>query len=219
MGADEAKMERVRLQALRLTEGWDKERVRDIVAEVLEEVISPLIYAEALELIHDHSAAGRLICIVSSSPEEIVEPLATMLRIDTYIATRPRIVDGRYTGELDFYCYGVNKPEAIKELAVAKDIDLAGSFAYSDSGYRSAPARGRRQPGGGESRQGAAARCSRARMAHRVVQEPGVAAPAAAHDQTSCRRPGPARGRRSRGPRRCRGPRLVAPEKVPGNSG
>jgi HAD superfamily hydrolase (TIGR01490 family) len=133
MGADEAKMERIRLQASRLTEGWDVERVREIVSEVLEEVISPLIYAEALELIHDHGAAGRLICIVSSSPEEVVEPLAGMLRIDTYLATRPRIVDGRYTGELDFYCYGSSKREAIRELATARDIDLEGSFAYSDS--------------------------------------------------------------------------------------
>lgn len=133
MGADETKMERIRLQASRLTEGWDRERVRQIVTEVLEDVISPLIYAEALELIHDHGAAGRLVCIVSSSPEEVVEPLASMLRIDTYIATRPKIVDGKYTGELDFYCYGKDKPEAITELAADRGIDLAGSFAYSDS--------------------------------------------------------------------------------------
>lgn len=133
MGADEARMERVRLQASRLTEGWDRERVRQIVTEVLEEVISPLIYAEALELIHDHGAAGRLICIVSSSPEEVVEPLAAMLRIDTYIATRPKIIDGKYTGELDFYCYGASKPQAMRELAAHRGIDLEGSFAYSDS--------------------------------------------------------------------------------------
>ena len=133
MGADEAKMERLRLQASRLTEGWERERVRVIVTEVLDEVISPLIYAEALELIHDHDAAGRLVCIVSSSPEEIVEPLATMLRINTYIASRPRIVDGKYTGDLDFYCYGAAKPQAMKELAANKGIDLDGSFAYSDS--------------------------------------------------------------------------------------
>lgn len=133
MGADEAKMDRIRLQASRLTEGWDRERVREIVSEVLEDVISPLIYAEALELIHDHGAAGRLVCIVSSSPEEVVEPLASMLRIDTYIATKPRIIDGKYTGDLDFYCYGANKPKALKELAAARRIDLGGSFAYSDS--------------------------------------------------------------------------------------
>jgi HAD superfamily hydrolase (TIGR01490 family) len=133
MGADEANMERMRTEAAKLTEGWEVDKIKKVVNEVLKEVISPLIYAEALELIHDHHAAGRLVCIVSSSPEEIVEPLARLLRVDRFIASRPQIVDGKYTGELDFYAYGPNKPTAIKELAAELDIDLDNSFAYTDS--------------------------------------------------------------------------------------
>jgi HAD superfamily hydrolase (TIGR01490 family) len=133
MGADEHKMEKMREEAAKLTSGWEQEKVRQVVTEVLEEVISPLIYAEALELIHDHRIAGRLICIVSSSPEEIVEPLARMLDVDRWIATKPKVVDGRYTGELDFYAYGPAKAEAMEQLSLELDIDLAGSFAYSDS--------------------------------------------------------------------------------------
>ena len=133
MGADEEKMERLREEAAKLTSGWEQAKVREVVTEVLEDVISPLIYAEALELIHDHRAAGRLICIVSSSPEEIVDPLARMLEVDRFIATRPKVVDGRYTGELDFYAYGPQKAQAIQELATELGLDLDGSFAYSDS--------------------------------------------------------------------------------------
>jgi HAD superfamily hydrolase (TIGR01490 family) len=133
MGADENKMERLREEAAKLTSGWEQEKVRQVVTEVLEEVISPLIYAEALELMHDHRAAGRLIVIVSSSPEEIVEPMALMLGIDRYIATKPKVVDGRYTGDLEFYAYGPQKAEAIEKIAAELDIDLAGSFAYTDS--------------------------------------------------------------------------------------
>ena len=133
MGADENKMERMREEAAKLTSGWEADKVREVVMEVLGEVISPLIYAEALELIHDHRAAGRLICIVSTSPEEIVEPLAKMLNIDRWIATKPKIVDGKYTGELEFYAYGPGKAAAMEKLAAELDIDLSGSFAYSDS--------------------------------------------------------------------------------------
>ncbi|HWL66265.1 MAG TPA: HAD-IB family hydrolase [Actinomycetota bacterium] len=134
MGADEEKMERMREEAAKLTAGWEADNVRRVVNEVLEEVISPLIYAEALELIHDHRMAGRLICIVSSSPEEIVEPMAGMLDVDRWIATKPAIDDeGKYTGELDFYAYGPHKVTAIKELAEELGIDLEGSYAYSDS--------------------------------------------------------------------------------------
>lgn len=70
MGADEDKMERMRREAARLTEGWEAVKVREVVEEVLDEVITPLIYSEALELLHDHREAGRLVCLVSSSPEE-----------------------------------------------------------------------------------------------------------------------------------------------------
>ena len=133
MGADEEKMERMRTEAAKLTAGWEQEKVRNVVQEVLEDVMSPLIYAEALELMHDHREAGRLICIVSSSPEEVVEPLARMLTVDRYIASKPKIVDGLYTGELDFYAYGPYKAQAIKSLAEELNVDLGGSFAYSDS--------------------------------------------------------------------------------------
>ena len=133
MGADEDKMERMQQEAAKMTQGWDAAKVREVVAEVLEEVISPLIYAEALELIHDHKAAGRLVCIVSSSPEEVVEPLAALVGVERFIASRPRIEDGRYTGALDFYAYGPHKAAAIRTLAEELDADLDRSFAYSDS--------------------------------------------------------------------------------------
>ena len=133
MGADEQKMERMREEAAKLTSGWEVEKVKQVVTEVLEDVITPLIYSEAMALIDEHRAAGRLICIVSSSPEEIVEPLAKMLGVDRWIASKPSIADGKYTGELDFYAYGPGKPEAMNALAAELGIDMSGSYAYSDS--------------------------------------------------------------------------------------
>ena len=44
----------------------------DIVRETLDEVLTPIIYAEALELIEEHKAAGRKTVIISSSPIETV---------------------------------------------------------------------------------------------------------------------------------------------------
>ncbi|MFN2593986.1 MAG: HAD family hydrolase [Actinomycetota bacterium] len=133
MGADEQKMERLRDDAARLTSGWEQKKVRQVVNEVLDEVISPLIYAEALELIAEHREANRLVCIVSSSPGEIVEPLARMVGADEWIATQSEVVDGYFTGKLDFYAYGPHKAEAIQALAERREIDLAGSYAYTDS--------------------------------------------------------------------------------------
>lgn len=134
VGADESKMEEIRSSMLALTRGWQQDHVASIVAETLDEMISPIVFAEALELFEDHHRAGRRVVIVSSSPEEVVKPIGAFLGVDDVIATRAKIDDGgAYTGELEFYAYGPHKADAIKEFAVANDIDLTASYAYSDS--------------------------------------------------------------------------------------
>ena len=107
VGADENKMDRMREAMLALTRGWDQQHVKELVRETLDEVLTPIIYAEALELIDEHRKAGRKTVIISSSPIETVEPLGEHLGVDDVIATRARLdADGRYTGELEFYAYG-----------------------------------------------------------------------------------------------------------------
>ncbi len=134
LGADEERMRKFRESALRITRGWDQERIRTLVSDTLIDVIEPIVYDEALELIREHQRAGRKVFIISASPEEIVEPLGRYLGVDGVIATRARIDDeGRYTGEVDFYSYGPFKAEAILEVANWEDIDLTKSYAYSDS--------------------------------------------------------------------------------------
>ena len=134
LGASEQKLARIRESVLTLTRGWDQARVRDIVRETLEAVVEPIIYAEALELMEAHRAAGRRVFIVSASPEEIVEPLGEYLGVDEAIASRARVDDeGRYTGEMEVYAYGPYKADVMREVAAREGIDLAASFAYSDS--------------------------------------------------------------------------------------
>lgn len=134
LGADEERMARMRTKVLALTAGWDQAHVSSIVAETLEEVIEPIVFDEALQLIEEHRAAGRRVYIISASPEEIVLPLARYLGVDEAIATQARTdAHGRYTGEVAFYAYGPFKAERMAEVAVERDIDLAASYAYSDS--------------------------------------------------------------------------------------
>jgi HAD superfamily hydrolase (TIGR01490 family) len=133
-GADEARMKKMRETSLRLAKGWDQAKVMALVRETLTEVIEPIVYEEALDLIDEHRAAGRNVYIVSASPAEIVTPLAQYLGVDATISTRAQIDDeGRYTGEVEFYAYGPYKALAILELASSEGIDLVESYAYSDS--------------------------------------------------------------------------------------
>lgn len=133
VGADEDTMDRARADLLRITQGWDRAEIERIVEDALEAVIGPIVHVEALDAIRAHRAAGRRVVIVSSSPEEIVAPLGRFIGVDDVVATRAQVVDGVYTGKLDFYCYGQAKADHIRRMAAVEGLDLARSFAYSDS--------------------------------------------------------------------------------------
>ena len=132
-GADEDQTERLRAQLSRMVTGWDVAQVSSIVAATLHESIDPTVYLEAVALIDEHHAAGRDVVVVSASGAEVVGPIAAALGADHVIATRMSVVDGRYTGEIDFYAYGENKALAVTALAEEQGYDLSASFAYSDS--------------------------------------------------------------------------------------
>lgn len=132
-GASPGQMERIREQVTRLCRGWPAERVSQIVSEHLADIIGPLIYDQARSLLDSHRAAGRDVFIVSTSGQEMVGPISHMLGASGTIATRMRIVDGHYTGEIDFYAYGPAKATGVRELAAQRGYNLPACFAYSDS--------------------------------------------------------------------------------------
>ncbi|GAA3817868.1 HAD family hydrolase [Cellulomonas soli] len=132
-GADADQTERLRVQLSRMVTGWDVAQVRQIVARTLHESIDPTVYAEAVALIEEHHEAGHDVVIVSASGSEIVEPIAALLGADHVVSTRMGVAEGRYTGEIDFYAYGENKAQAIRDLAAQQGYDLPASYAYSDS--------------------------------------------------------------------------------------
>lgn len=132
-GADADQIERMRLHLAKMCTGWDVAQVKAIVAEALHEIVDPLVYAEAADLIADHKIRGHDVVIVSASGEELVAPIAAAVGADHTLATRLTVADGKYTGGFDFYCYGENKVAAIAQLAAVEGYDLARCYAYSDS--------------------------------------------------------------------------------------
>lgn len=132
-GADHDQMERMRAHLTDMCAGWDVAQIQSIVAETLHELVEPLIYAEAVDLIADHRIRGHDVVIVSASGEEVVAPIAEALGATHTAATRMEVADGKYTGRVDFYCYGEGKVTAIEKLAATEGYDLARCYAYSDS--------------------------------------------------------------------------------------
>ena len=81
-----------------------------------------------------HRAEGRPLVLATTSPHDLVDPLAEALGFDDVIATRYEEIDGRYTGRLvGRFVWGMGKRDAAREWAAEHGIDLADCHAYSDS--------------------------------------------------------------------------------------
>ena len=132
-GADADTMEALRRRITALCTGWEVAQIRAIVAETLHEIVEPLVYAEATELIAEHRANGDEVVVLSASGLEVVEPIAALVGADRCQATRMAIRNGRYTGEIELYCYGEQKAQAARDIAAARGYRLADCRAYSDS--------------------------------------------------------------------------------------
>jgi putative phosphoserine phosphatase/1-acylglycerol-3-phosphate O-acyltransferase len=115
-------------------------RSRDAVAEAAEAVADDLCsmvqpFAEAA--FASHREAGRPIVLATTTPYDLVKPFADRLGLDDVVATRYGVdADGRYDGTLDGpFVWSAGKLAAITEWADRNGVELAESYAYSDSVY------------------------------------------------------------------------------------
>jgi HAD superfamily hydrolase (TIGR01490 family) len=96
--------------------------------------VLPVVYQEVLDEAYAHQDAGRPAYIVTAASQELADVLAQVLVLDGGIGMRAEVRDGVYTGRADGpFTYREGKAEAIRQLAAREGIDLAESYAYSDS--------------------------------------------------------------------------------------
>ena len=133
-GADAEGVRRVAEEGLAVLRGFRPEEMRSLVADAMEPVLKPLVYAEPLHLVARHRERGEPVYIVSATLQEVVDGLAAELGFDGGIGTVCEVgADGAYTGHSVRPLHGEGKAQAVRELAQHEDIDLARSTAYSDS--------------------------------------------------------------------------------------
>lgn len=132
-GHSSEQMDASKDQLSQMVAGWDVKEIKKIASETMHEVVIPTIYAEARDLINRHRGQGRDVVIISASASTLVEPIAAELGVKTVIASQLEEKDGKFTGNITFYCKGPAKAQAIAALSAEKSYDLSRSFAYSDS--------------------------------------------------------------------------------------
>jgi len=115
--------------------GWDAERVRAAGRQAAVELAGN-VAPYALPLIAQHREHGRPVVLTTTTPDHLVRPLAARLGFDDVIATRYGEKAGLFTGQLDGeFVWANGKRSAVRAWAHRNSVDLAESFAYSDSIY------------------------------------------------------------------------------------
>ncbi len=116
-----------------MLEGVRVRELQRLAPDVLAGVL-PRLYPQMLEIAYGHQDAGRPIFICTAAAQEMAELMAIVLTFDGAVGSVSEVVDGHYTGRAGGpFTYREGKAEAIRDLAAREEIDLAASWAYSDS--------------------------------------------------------------------------------------
>jgi len=118
-----------------LISGWPVAEAERVMAQVVDAQVRRQVFAEAVERIAWHRARGHVQVVVTGGPEFAARRLADHLGIAHVLASRTAIRDGRISGEFapDDLCFGAQKVTRVRAFAAAHAVDLARSYAYSDS--------------------------------------------------------------------------------------
>jgi HAD superfamily hydrolase (TIGR01490 family) len=133
-GSTDARTVQVLSQVRELLAGVPERDIERMAPDLLAGVL-PRIYPPMLDEVRAHQDAARATFIVSAAGNGLVEILARVLGMDGGIGTRYEVGgNGLLTGRIvEPFVYGEGKVKAMREFADHHEIELAGSWAYSDS--------------------------------------------------------------------------------------
>lgn len=133
-GVSDEQAESLVAEARELLKGVPERDLARMVPDLLGGIL-PRVYPRMLDEVRTHQDAGRATFIVSAAGHNIVELLAEVLGMEGGIGTRYEVgANGAFTGRLDGpFLYGEGKVTGMRRFAEEHDLDLAESYAYSDS--------------------------------------------------------------------------------------
>ena len=115
-------------------EGRTVAEIVQVSEEVYEESVAKRIWAGTRAIAQLHLDAGQQVWLVTAAPVEMAAIIAARLGLTGALGTVAAHEDGIYTGRLvGEMLHGPAKADAVRDLALEHGLDLARSFAYSDS--------------------------------------------------------------------------------------
>lgn len=101
--------------------------------EFIQEKIKPIMLKKGLDFVNMHRMSGDKIIIITATNEFLTQPIADLYQVDKLLATKPAMLNGKYTGELEQSCFSTDKVTRLHEWLKEQGENLDGSFGYSDS--------------------------------------------------------------------------------------
>ena len=119
--------------SIRLSSGWSISEVRRAARVAAVQLVAAL-QPHAPDLLDHHRSRGRVLVLATTTPAVFIEPFAALLGFDDLVATRLDHTNGNLNGRLDGpFAWNTGKLRAVREYAAQEHLDLARSWAYSDS--------------------------------------------------------------------------------------
>lgn len=132
-GSTDAATEAIRTRILENIAGTRVKDLERLRPEVLKGIL-PRVYPQMLATAWAHQDVGRPAFIVTAASQDVAALIAHVLVLDGGIGARYESENGIYTGRPGGpFTYRDGKVEAIRQVAAERGIDLAASYAYSDS--------------------------------------------------------------------------------------
>ncbi len=112
----------------------ERSQLNELHAEFMQTIIIPMVRNKSQTTINEHHAAGDTSIMITATNSFITQPIANHFGIQHLIATEPKIIDGKYTTEIEGTpCFQEGKVTRLNEWMDIHNADFKGSTLYSDS--------------------------------------------------------------------------------------
>ena len=112
----------------------NQSELNTIHKEFMRTSIIPIIKPKSREKIKHHQQQGHTIILITATNTFIGTPIAQYLDIKHIIATQPKIINERYTTEIEGTpCFQEGKVTRLNEWMTRNNKNLKGSYFYTDS--------------------------------------------------------------------------------------
>ena len=133
-GEDQEEINSMADRAARTVDGHTVVELEQVGQTIFDKHFVPKVYQGTYNILKAHIEAGHTVYLVSATPWLIAEELARRIGAAGGIGTKTKVRDGLLVGELDGkIMHGAEKVVAVEEVALEHGLDLARSYAYSDS--------------------------------------------------------------------------------------